>query len=87
MTEQGNPIINDSAPRRLNWYEYQLNNASKGGVIMLALLLNGLAIVLGVLGLWLCKDEDARDNAWMLTIVGAIVSAVAIMILIDIVGK
>lgn len=87
MTEQGNPIINDSAPRRLNWYEYQLNNASTVGVIMLALLLNGFALILGLLGLWLCRDEDARGNAWMLTIAGAIVTAVSIMILIDIVGK
>jgi len=86
MTEQSSENSEGSAPRRLNWYEYQLNNASTGGVIMLALLLNGLALILGLLGLWLCVDEDARGNAWMLTIAGAVVSTVAIIVLIYILG-
>lgn len=87
MAEPSNGTTEHSVPRRLNWYEYQLNNASTVGVIMLSILFNGLALILGILGLLLCKDEDARANAWMLTIAGAAVSAVVIMVLIDISGR
>ena len=87
MAEPSNGTTEHSAPRRLNWYEYQLNNASTVGVIMLSILFNGLALILGILGFLLCKDEDARANAWMLTIAGAAVSAVVIMVLIDISGR
>ena len=87
MAEPSNGTTEHSVSRRLNWYEYQLNNASTVGVIMLSILFNGLALILGILGLLLCKDEDARANAWMLTIAGAAVSAVVIMVLIDKIGR
>lgn len=69
MSEQDN-----ATPERMNWYENQLHNASKAGVILLALILNGLAILLGLLGLWLCKNKEARSNAWALTVFGLVVT-------------
>ena len=85
MTDQHS--TSTATPERMNWYENQLHNASKGGIVILAFILNGVAILMGLLGLLLCKNKEARSNAWALIIFGVAVSALAGALLFVILQK
>jgi hypothetical protein len=48
-------------------------------LILFALCCNGIALVLGVIGLITCKDETAKKNALIVTIIGGIITALAVV--------
>jgi len=48
-------------------------------LILFACLCNGIALVLGIVGLVTCKDEKAKSNAMITTVIGGIITALAVV--------
>ena len=44
-------------------------------LIILAVCCNGIALILGIIGLITCKDPVAKNNALVVTIIGGILTA------------
>ena len=49
-------------------------------LILFSLLCNGIALILGVVGLLTCKDETAKKNAMIATIIGGIMGAIGVIV-------
>jgi hypothetical protein len=47
-------------------------------LIILAVCCNGIALILGIIGLITCKDPVAKNNALIVTIIGGIITALAV---------
>jgi hypothetical protein len=47
-------------------------------LILLAVCCNGIALILGIIGLLTCKDPDAKNRALIVTIIGGIITALAV---------
>jgi hypothetical protein len=47
-------------------------------LVFLALCCNGVALILGIVGLATCKDPQAKQNALVVTIIGAIITALGV---------
>jgi len=48
-------------------------------LILFACLCNGIALILGIIGLVTCKDEKAKSNAMLTTIIAGIITALAVV--------
>jgi hypothetical protein len=55
-------------------------NADMGFLILLGVLCNGIALVLGIVGLITCKDPKAKHNAQTATYVGGIITVVGVLV-------
>jgi len=47
--------------------------------VLFACLCNGIALILGIIGLIVCKDPTARQNALITTIIAGLITAVAVV--------
>jgi hypothetical protein len=47
-------------------------------LIIFAFCCNGIALILGIVGLLTCKDPRAKQNAMITTIIGGIVTALGV---------
>ena len=47
-------------------------------LVFLALCCNGVALILGIVGLATCKDPQAKQNALVVTIIAAIITALGV---------
>ncbi|HOX05094.1 MAG TPA: hypothetical protein PK280_01730 [Planctomycetota bacterium] len=65
--------------RRITWFEWQMIDASWVGIIVLAVLLNGLGLTVGVCALAVCKEQRARKKAAVLAALGGVITAVGII--------
>jgi hypothetical protein len=63
-----------------NWLDKQLLNSSTFILLVLAVCLNGVALIIGVIGLAVCKDPEARRRAMTLVIISGIITAVAVVL-------
>lgn len=77
--EESGPGGNGDA--RLPWFERQFAETQGCLIVLLAILLNGPALILGLIGLEVCRDRVARRNAWLLVIVGGAVTIVGIVLM------
>lgn len=66
---------------RLSWLDRQFIQASGCALIALALLFNGAALVLGMIGLVFCKHPKAREGAGTLCVLGAIATGIGLLLL------
>ena len=48
-------------------------------LILLAVCCNGIALILGIIGLLTCKDPDAKNRALIVTIIGGIITVLGII--------
>jgi hypothetical protein len=48
-------------------------------LIIFGLCCNGIALILGVVGLLACKDPRAKQNALIVTIIGGIITALGVI--------
>jgi hypothetical protein len=48
-------------------------------LVIFAFCCNGIALILGIVGLVTCKDPKAKSNAMTVTIIGGIVTALAVI--------
>jgi hypothetical protein len=72
-----------SKHHRITWFEWQMIDASWAGIIILALLSNGLGLAVGVYALKVCRDQRARKKAAVLAALGGGITAVAIVLAIS----
>lgn len=49
-------------------------------LLLFAFLCGGIAFILGVVGLVTCKDETAKKNAMIVTIIAGIMSAIGVIV-------
>jgi hypothetical protein len=45
-------------------------------LIIFSLCCSGIALILGIIGLVTCKDPRAKQNALIVTIIGAVIAAI-----------
>jgi hypothetical protein len=48
-------------------------------LILFGLCCNGIALILGIVGLITCKDPRAKQNALIVTIIGAIITGLGVV--------
>ena len=48
-------------------------------LVFLALCCNGVALILGIVGLATCRDPQAKRNALVVTIIAAIITAIGVL--------
>jgi hypothetical protein len=65
-------------PKQLTGLDATFANTNVVLLILFACLCNGIALILGVVGLIVCKDPTARQNALITTIIGAILTVVGV---------
>jgi hypothetical protein len=65
----------ERSTKEKSWFDRQFADAS-WGLYVLPIIFNGLALLMGVLGIVFCKHPGARRNAKLLTILGGTVTAV-----------
>ena len=49
-------------------------------LILFGICCNGIALILGIVGLIVCKDPTARTNALIVTIIGGIIAAIGVVV-------
>jgi hypothetical protein len=49
-------------------------------LIILAVCCNGIALILGIIGLITCKDPVAKNNALIVTIIGGIITVLGVIV-------
>ena len=72
----GRPPVVEEEP---SWFDKQMVNSSTITLVVLALLVNGLGLLLGLLGVLLCKHPEARRKAKLTLIVSGVVTVLAIL--------
>lgn len=69
----------DRRPRQLSGMDGFFTNQFVLAII-LAICCNGLAVILGIIGLCICTDPTAKRNALIVTIIGAVITVVGLII-------
>ena len=72
-------VVRQRPIEKMGWLDRELSRSHVVVLVLLALCCNGLAFIMGVVGLAICKDETARRNALILTIVGGALTAVGVL--------
>jgi hypothetical protein len=67
-------------PRQLTGLDGMFANTNIVILVLFGICCNGIALILGIVGLAVCKDEKARQNAMIVTIIGGILTAVGIAV-------
>jgi hypothetical protein len=49
-------------------------------LVIFALCCNGIALILGIIGLVTCKDPQAKSNATIVTVIGGIMTVVGVVL-------
>ena len=62
------------------WLDRQLARASWPGIVLLAVLLNLVALILGIFGLVCCRNPTARKNAGLICWTSGIVLVVMVIV-------
>ena len=72
----------DDAPSKggqLSGIDGMFANTNIVVLILFGFCCNGIALILGIVGLITCKDEVAKRNALIVTIIGGIITAVGVV--------
>ncbi len=72
----------DREGQPISWLDRQFVNASGCAMVVLALLLNGVAVVLGLLGLIFCKHPKARQHALVVFVAGLAFTILGVLLVI-----
>jgi hypothetical protein len=68
--EYGEPL----PPAQRTGMDAFFGNTNMVLLIVLAVCCNGIALILGIIGLITCKDPVAKNNALIVTIIGGIIA-------------
>jgi hypothetical protein len=66
-------------PAQLSGLDGTFANTNIVVLVLFAFCCNGIALILGIVGLCVCKDELAKRNAMIVTIIGGIITALGVM--------
>jgi hypothetical protein len=67
-------------PAKLSGMDGFFTNTNIVVLVLFALCCNGIALILGIVGLITCTDEVAKRNALTVTIIGGIITVVGVAI-------
>jgi hypothetical protein len=67
-------------PRELTGLDATFANTNIVMLVLFSLFCGGIAFILGVIGLCTCKDELARRNALITTIIGGILTGLGVVV-------
>jgi uncharacterized membrane protein len=73
------PYEEPRAPAQRTGMDAFFGNTNIVLLIILAVCCNGIAVILGIVGLITCKDPQAKNNALIVTIIGGIITALAVI--------
>jgi hypothetical protein len=68
----------DISFRKRSWIDKELSNSNIVILVIFALCCNGIALIVGIIGVLTCKEPEAKQKAMILLIVGGIVTALAV---------
>jgi hypothetical protein len=66
-------------PKALTGLDAMFANTNIVLLVLFGLCCNGIALILGVVGLITCKDPKAKQNAMIVTIIGGIITALGLI--------
>jgi hypothetical protein len=64
--------------RKRSWLERELINTNIAIIVIFALCCNGIALIVGIIGVLTCQDPEAKHKARILLIVGGILTALGV---------
>jgi hypothetical protein len=70
----------DVRGRKLSGMDGMFANTNMVLLILFAFCCNGIALILGIVGLVTCRDEKAKQNALIVTIIGGIITAIGVVV-------
>jgi len=62
-----------------SWFDKQMLNSSTITLVVLAVLVNGLGLLLGLIGVLVCKHPEARRKAKLILIISGVITVAAIL--------
>jgi hypothetical protein len=68
-----------SSGNRLTGMDGMFGNTNIIVLLIFAFCCNGIALILGIVGLITCTDPKAKQNALIVTIIGAIVTVLGVI--------
>ena len=64
--------------RRLNWLDRQLGETVFIALLLFGCVCGGPALILGIVGIFVCTDREAKKNAWTLIWVALICATLSL---------
>ncbi len=65
--------------RRVGWFDWQMADASWLAIVALTIITNGIALIVGIYGLQVCKHPKARQKAATMTILGGCLTVIGVV--------
>ena len=66
------------SPEEMGWFDKTFSQTSIVVLILFGLCCGGIALILGIIGIATCKDPTAKRNATIVTVIGAITTALGV---------
>ena len=76
--QQPPPAMPSGSPEEMGWFDKTFSQTSIVVLILFGLCCGGIALILGIIGIATCKDPTAKRNATIVTVIGAIMTALGV---------